>query len=163
MARRATRGFTLIELLIVVSILGVMAAIVVPRFVGATTDAKHSSLIDVLRSTRQQIDLYREQHGDRFPGQGDSSEEIDPAEFVTALISASNSKGEINSAPNSEFPYGPYLSRFPSNPINGRDDVLIGEAADADGSTGWLFDPATGQFVANLEGADSSGKAYIDY
>lgn len=163
MTSRAARGFTLIELLIVVTILGILAAIVVPRFVGATSDARHCTLTDALRSTRLQIDLYRQQHNDFFPGQDVSSQEIDPAQFVIALISASNSKGEINSVSNNEFPYGPYLSRFPSNPINGRDDVLVGEAADADGSTGWLFDPATGRFMANLEGADSSGKAYTDY
>lgn len=163
MSSRATRAFTLIELLIVVSILGILAAVIVPKFAGASSDAKRATLIDVLRSTRMQINLYREQHEGRFPGQIGPSQEIEAAEFVTALISASDSKGEINSAPNSEFPYGPYLSRFPSNPINGREDVLIGEAVDADGSTGWLFDPATGEFVANLEGADSSGKAYIEY
>jgi len=163
MISRTTRGFTLVELLIVVSILSILAAIVVPRFVNASAEARVASLTDILRSTRLQIDLYREQHNDCFPGQQDSSLEIDPAQFVTALISASNRKGELNSVPNSEFPYGPYLSRFPSNPINGRDDVLIGEVADVDGSTGWLFDPATGRFVANLEGADSSGKMYTDY
>ncbi|HQY88170.1 MAG TPA: type II secretion system protein [Tepidisphaeraceae bacterium] len=163
MPRRSTRGFTLIELLIVVSILAILAAVIVPRFAGATTDAKRATLIDVLRSTRQQIDLYREQHDGHHPGQDGDVEDVDPAQFVTALINASNRTGDINSAPNDDFPYGPYLSRFPTNPINGRDDVLIGEAADADGSTGWLFEPATGRFMANLEGADSSGKAFIEY
>src|SRR5688500_18335603 len=68
MTRTKTRpGFTLIEILIVVAILGILAAIVVPQFSGATRDAKRSGLTSMVQSLRTQIELYRLQHNDRLP------------------------------------------------------------------------------------------------
>ena len=42
MYRRDARGFTLLEVLIVVGILALLAALVVPRFFGASESAKRS-------------------------------------------------------------------------------------------------------------------------
>ncbi|MHC4363321.1 MAG: type IV pilin protein, partial [Planctomycetota bacterium] len=41
---KAQSGFTLVEILIVVVILGILAAIVIPQFTDASTEAKMSSL-----------------------------------------------------------------------------------------------------------------------
>ena len=47
---RANRGFTLVEILIVVVILGILAAIVIPQFTEASTEAKLSSLCSDLQT-----------------------------------------------------------------------------------------------------------------
>jgi len=39
-ARRLPRGFTLIEIMVVITILGILAALIVPRVVGRTDDAE---------------------------------------------------------------------------------------------------------------------------
>jgi prepilin-type N-terminal cleavage/methylation domain-containing protein len=52
-------GFTLIEVLIVVVILGVLAAIVVPRFADARRDASVSAVRNQLQTLRGQVELLR--------------------------------------------------------------------------------------------------------
>jgi general secretion pathway protein G len=53
------KGFTLVELLIVIVILGILAAIVISRFTGATKEAKESSLKANLSGLRSQVEIYR--------------------------------------------------------------------------------------------------------
>ncbi len=53
------KGFTLVELLIVIVILGILAAIVISRFTGATKDAKETSLKANLSGMRSQVEIYR--------------------------------------------------------------------------------------------------------
>ena len=62
---RDSKGFTLIELMIVVVIIGILAAMAIPRFMRATTKAKQSEAKLILkqiyvmqRTYRQQYDTY---------------------------------------------------------------------------------------------------------
>ena len=57
--RSRRSGFTLIEILIVVVIIGVLAAMVVPRFADARRDASVSAVRNQLQALRGQLDLYR--------------------------------------------------------------------------------------------------------
>lgn len=56
---RHRRAFSLVEILIVVVIIGILAAIVVPRFAGATDEARTASLQAVLGGVRSSIASYR--------------------------------------------------------------------------------------------------------
>ncbi|MDP7289278.1 MAG: prepilin-type N-terminal cleavage/methylation domain-containing protein, partial [Phycisphaerae bacterium] len=64
---RSKKGFTLVEILIVVIILGILAAIVVPQFTEASSDAKLSNLVTNLQSIRAQLELYRLHHNGSYP------------------------------------------------------------------------------------------------
>jgi len=62
---RDSKGFTLIELMIVVVIIGILAAMAIPRFMRTTTKAKQSEAKQILkqiytmqRAYRQQYDTY---------------------------------------------------------------------------------------------------------
>jgi prepilin-type N-terminal cleavage/methylation domain-containing protein len=61
--RSRFNGFTLLELLVVVVVLGLLAAMVIPRFSDMTQDASKSSIRSTLLTVRRQIELYRAQHG----------------------------------------------------------------------------------------------------
>ena len=65
--RTAARGFTLVEILIVVIILGILAAIVIPQFTNASTEARSSNVLSQLQTMRSQIELYKLQHNDVPP------------------------------------------------------------------------------------------------
>ena len=63
MRRQANRAFTLIEILIVVVILGILAAIVIPQFTDASTQAQEASVRSQLQTVRGQIELFNVQTG----------------------------------------------------------------------------------------------------
>jgi len=63
---RIARGFTLIEIMVVITILGVLAALIVPRVVGRTDDAKIVAAKQDIASIMQALKLYRLDNG-RYP------------------------------------------------------------------------------------------------
>jgi general secretion pathway protein G len=138
------RGFTLVEILIVVVILGILAAIVVPQFTQASTEAKRNSLSSNLQSLRSQIELYKVQHNDNDPNLDD---------FAAQMMYTTDISGNVNGtskARTGDYQYGPYLERVPPNPFSdtstAQDIVDWGTAA---GTGGWEYNQTTGEIRAN--------------
>ena len=139
---KAQSGFTLVEILIVVVILGILAAIVIPQFTEASTEAKTSSLCSDLQTARSQIELYKIQHNDALPTAG-------TAGFVLAMTGTTDIAGSVATAGAADT-YGPYLQKIPTNQFNNLDTVRIGAApAPGTGLNGWTFDSGTGAFNAD--------------
>jgi len=92
---RAKSGFTLVEILIVVVILGILAAVVIPQFTDASTDAKLSSLKSNLQTIRSQLQLYKINNNDTWPT---------VAGFTAAMVPT-------------------YLQKIPNNPFSGGNTV----------------------------------------
>jgi prepilin-type N-terminal cleavage/methylation domain-containing protein len=61
---RGCRGMTLVELMIVVSILGILAAIVIPKFSSASDEAEATHAAATLRLLRDAAQRYNAEHGD---------------------------------------------------------------------------------------------------
>ena len=143
--KRKNTGFTLVEILIVVIILGILAAIVIPQFTEASNDARVSALVSDLQTVRSQVELYKIQHLDDFPGTVNGTWTI--GNFVTHL----NGKTDINGQ--AGVTLGPYLQKFPTNPFNTsaavRDATGASDPNTESGTEGWWFNSTTGCFGAN--------------
>jgi general secretion pathway protein G len=152
------KGFTLVEILIVVVILGILAAIVIPQFTEASTEAKESRLCTDLQTMRAQIELYKAQHNDLLPGSETAASttgigSVGNALFVQAMTGYTDSDGNVQPAPGPKI-FGPYMQKIPTNGFisdNTKDDVvtfgasITGQGTDANA---WNLDPDTGHFQA---------------
>src|SRR5258706_432358 len=105
--QRKRSGFTLVEILIVVIILGILAAIVIPKFTNASSEAKRNTLAATLHSLRGQVELYMLQHGDKPPvlTGTDWTPLTDQTTFGTQTT-------------------GPYIMTAPANSVNGHAAIL---------------------------------------
>lgn len=57
--RRSAHGFTLIEIMVVVAILGILAALVVPKIMGRPDEARIVAAKQDIAAIRQALNLYR--------------------------------------------------------------------------------------------------------
>jgi general secretion pathway protein G len=166
--RHSAAGFTLVEILIVVVIIGILAAIAVPKLSNASQVARESSLKEDLRFLRTQLGVYRANHAEVYPGYpgGDATQTPTEQAFIDQLTLYTNVLG--NTSPTLTGPYtlGPYLPQVPANPINSLATLKMLGPADsftADGTTGWLYQPSTGLIKPNLPGVDSEGHPFNNY
>ena len=123
---RSQRGFTLIEIMVVVVILGVLAAIIVPKFLGRPDEAKVTKAKVDIKSLEEALGLFKLDNG-FYP----STEQ-----GLKALVD----KPEIGRIPE-KFQAGGYLKRVPNDPwgtpfvylspgVQSRDFDLISYGAD---------------------------------
>lgn len=103
---KARKGFTLVEILIVVVILGILAAIVIPQFTDASTQAQLASLSTDLQTVRSQIELYKIQHNDTPPAF---------LTFEAQMTQYSDKNGATQATKDGVYCYGPYLQKIPTN------------------------------------------------
>ncbi|UCF00052.1 MAG: type II secretion system protein [Planctomycetota bacterium] len=177
---KAKSGFTLVEILIVVVILGILAAIVIPQFTSASTEAKEAALVSDIQSIRSQIELYKIQHNDVLPGEVLQSDGTITAatavSFVNSMTSKTNQYGEVGTTATHRF--GPYMQKIPGNPFSTATAVTVADISEGassveidgtagDNSHGWNF--VTTGLDRGLFQADDGlsnpvdGTAHIDY
>jgi len=138
--RTRKSGFTLVEILIVVIILGILAAIVIPQFTNASTDARKNSVVSQLQTIRSQIQLFKLQHNDALP------------DLVTnqwnQMLNKTDVTGSVNTTLTANY-FGPYLETAPKNPLNNNTSV----AASAANGVAWVYTIASGDIKATNQSA----------
>ena len=140
MKRRS--GFTLIEVLIVIVVIAILAAIVVPRLLGAGREAREASLRAHLQEMRNAIGLFQAQCGDY------------PADLEDIMATTAPATGANSVAINANDFRGPYLTtsngELPNNPISGDNEV----------GTDWTYTATIGAVKAKtgtaVDGSDYS-------
>lgn len=164
------KAFSLVEIILVVTILGILAAVVLPGFQNHAVKAKESAVKSNLTTIRSQLEVYKLQHGGVPPGYINGAD-APIATLMLQLTGTSTVSGAVSTSTVRVDPYlyGPYLKKVPENPSNGLSTIAyVNEgtefSAAADGiSSGWLYKKETSEFRVNWTDNDSSGLAFYNY
>jgi general secretion pathway protein G len=134
------KAFTLIEILIVVVILGILAAIVIPQFTQASTDAQIGNVKTQLNTIKNQIEMYRVRNNGNYPFSA-------TALVWTPLVGAN------------------YLRQAPVNPRTNSSAVATGTDHTGGAATdGWIWNDTSKRMYAKFfdEAANGGGGGWTN-
>jgi len=137
MGTQIQRAFTLVEILIVVVILGILAAVVVPQFVGAVEETSIGTTQSELTKLRRAVEVFQVRNENQLP----------------AVAAGDGTWGDLIAN------NGQYLKEPPANPYVGGANaqvIVLGSAPDGSyqNTYGWIFDDTTGEIWAGGFDAD---------
>jgi prepilin-type N-terminal cleavage/methylation domain-containing protein len=135
--KKVAKGFTLIELMIVVAIIGILAAIAIPKFADLVTKSKEASIKGSLGTIRSAVSIYYSDQEGVYPASGS---------LAIALTSGSRYLQEM---PYVQIPQGAY----------GHSRVNTETTVNADGGN-WLYAPGSGQVAVNCTHTDTKSSTW---
>jgi prepilin-type N-terminal cleavage/methylation domain-containing protein len=141
-------AFSMMELVIVMVIIGILAAIAIPRMGGGAENAKVQALQASLQEVRNRIEVYKAEHEGKIPD----------LQFVAQMTQYTDVLGNVSDKPAPKFLFGPYLNAIPKNPYSGLDTVRFLTSAGESGGArsvdrGWTYNVVTGEFAADCSDA----------
>ena len=136
--RSKTRGFTLIEMVVVVLILGIVAAVAVPKMFNTADTAGENATHQQLALLRTALEIYRSENNTYPPGT-DLAVELRP--YLRGPFPVPQVGGVRNMA---------------GVAIDTDTDINVGAAADGSAGNGWVYKPANGDIALNLTSGSGS-------
>jgi general secretion pathway protein G len=138
------KAFTLVEMVVVIVILGILAAIAVPKLINTSGVATDNGLKQSLSIVRDAIDYYASQNAGAYPG-ADGSE--------------TTFKDNLK----------PYLrGSFPKCPVENKVDTVRIESTagttppDSGTGHGWVYNNQDGTFIVNSTATSHDGTTTYD-
>jgi prepilin-type N-terminal cleavage/methylation domain-containing protein len=155
------KAFSLLELVIVVVILGLIAAIAIPRLSRGTAGATDAALSGDLAALRNAIEVFAAEHSGNFPTLAGIEAQL------TQYTDDSNTSEPVPKR-DERHTFGPYLHAIPPLPVGvcrGKSKITGKTPPGTDLSAGWVYNQKTGQIRANCADTeiDSSDRKYSDY
>jgi prepilin-type N-terminal cleavage/methylation domain-containing protein len=137
-----TKGFTLVELVIVITVLGILAAVAAPKFFDFTTDSKVAACKGSLGGVRSAIANYY-------------SYTATPAGGGAATYPSIGQLTTSGAVMNTTVPDNPYSTSAVKNPVIA--GVTKGTPVTTGATGGWCYNASTGEFWADT--ASGAGEA----
>ncbi|MEW6556503.1 MAG: type II secretion system protein [Elusimicrobiota bacterium] len=161
---RYSSGFTLIELMIVVAIVGLLIAIVVPKFAGIKQKATEGATKGALGTIRANIAVYRGENMNTAPVLITNAPAVNNWDNTMHPDFRNFWKGDDTQLPENQVgtPIAPRTRRccYNSNIYVSTSDITTNVNF---GQGGWFYGNADGEILVNTPNTDLKGEHYTNW